>query len=68
MKPRIKLCNRTLPDYTVAEETMNMVTNIAGGALAILITVLETGSMSTTSSFVRCLMRKSIVKEYVSVP
>ena len=29
---RIKLADRQLPDYTVGEELMNMVTHIVGGA------------------------------------
>ncbi len=33
---RLKLCQRTLPDYTRGEETMNMVTHIAGGGIAVL--------------------------------
>ncbi len=32
---RIKLSERKLPDYTRKEETMNMVTHIAGGGLAV---------------------------------
>ena len=59
MKPRIKLCNRTLPDYTVAEETMNMVTHIAGGALAILITVLCVIRAALTSDWL-CITGMSV--------
>ena len=33
---RIKLRNRLLPNYTHAEEIMNMVTHIVGGSLGIL--------------------------------
>ena len=40
MKKRIKLQDRALPDYTRGEEIMNMVTHIAGGGLAVLVTVL----------------------------
>ena len=40
MASRIKLADRTLPDYTVGEETMNMVTHIVGGGLGILVLVL----------------------------
>lgn len=32
---RIKLRDRKLPDYTKAEEIMNMVTHIVGGVLGI---------------------------------
>ena len=38
---RIKLCARTLPRYTKGEEIMNMVTHIAGGALAIIVLLLS---------------------------
>lgn len=37
---RTKLCNRKLPDYTMGEEIMNMVTHIAGGALGIAVLFL----------------------------
>lgn len=40
MRKRIKLKNRLLPDYTVAEEITNMVTHIVGGALGIIALVL----------------------------
>lgn len=40
MASRIKLADRTLPDYTIGEETMNMVTHIVGGGLGILVLVL----------------------------
>ena len=40
MRKRIKLKDRLLPDYTVAEEITNMVTHIAGGALGISALVL----------------------------
>ena len=40
MKKRIKLADRHLPDYTVGEEIMNMVTHIVGGGLGILVLVL----------------------------
>lgn len=33
---RTKLCDRTLPHYTQGEETMNMVTHIVGGGLAVI--------------------------------
>ena len=33
---RTKLCDRLLPDYTRGEEQMNMITHIAGGAVAVL--------------------------------
>ena len=36
MKKRTKLCDRLLPNYTRAEEIMNMVTHIVGGGLGIL--------------------------------
>ena len=39
---RIKLCDRKLPDYTKAEEIMNMVTHITGGGLGVLALVLCT--------------------------
>ena len=32
---RTKLCDRILPDYSVGEEVMNMVTHIVGGALGV---------------------------------
>lgn len=37
---RLKLRDRKLPDYTTAEEIMNMVTHIVGGGLGILFAVL----------------------------
>ena len=37
---RIKLTDRHLPDYTKGEETMNMVTHIAGGGFSVLIALL----------------------------
>jgi len=40
MKKRIKLRDRMLPDYTRGEEIMNMVTHIAGGGLAVIMTAL----------------------------
>lgn len=40
MGKRIKLADRILPNYTKGEEIMNMVTHIAGGALAIAVLVL----------------------------
>ena len=36
MKKRTKLCDRLLPNYSRAEEIMNMVTHIVGGGLGIL--------------------------------
>ena len=36
MRKRIKLADRILPNYSVAEEITNMVTHIAGGALGII--------------------------------
>ncbi len=39
---RTKLCNRLLPNYTQKEETMNMVTHIIGGGIAVLALVLCT--------------------------
>ena len=36
MTKRIKLSDRVLPDYTVGEEMMNMVTHIVGGAFGII--------------------------------
>ena len=35
MRKRIRLADRLLPDYTVGEEIMNMVTHIVGGAIGI---------------------------------
>lgn len=35
MKKRIKLADRLLPDYSIGEERMNMITHIVGGALGI---------------------------------
>lgn len=40
MRKRIKLKDRLLPDYTVAEELTNMITHIVGGALGIAALVL----------------------------
>lgn len=37
MLKRIKLCDRKLPDYTIGEEIMNMVTHIVGAAAGISI-------------------------------
>ena len=37
---RTKLADRKLPDYTKAEEIMNMVTHIVGGALGVAALVL----------------------------
>ena len=37
---RIKLRDRTLPDYTNGEEIMNMVTHIIGGGLGVIVLVL----------------------------
>ena len=45
---RTKLCDRLLPDYTIGEEVMNMVTHIVGGAVGI-------------SALVLCLMRSKDV-------
>ena len=42
MRKRIKLKDRLLPDYTLAEEITNMVTHIVGGALGIAALVLCT--------------------------
>lgn len=41
MRKRIKLQDRLLPNYTVAEEITNMVTHIVGGALGIAALVLS---------------------------
>ncbi len=40
MVHRIKLSDRHLPNYTIGEEIMNMVTHIAGGGLGILVLIL----------------------------
>ena len=40
MKKRIKLADRILPDYTVGEEIMNMVTHIVGGGLGVIALIL----------------------------
>ena len=37
---RTKLSDRKLPDYTIGEEIMNMVTHIVGGALGVVVLVL----------------------------
>ena len=37
---RIKLADRRLPNYTVGEEIMNMVTHIVGGALGVLVLLM----------------------------
>lgn len=42
MRKRIKLKDRILPDYTMAEEITNMVTHIVGGAMGIAALVLCT--------------------------
>ena len=42
MRKRIKLKDRLLPDYTVAEEITNMVTHIVGGAVGIAALILCT--------------------------
>ena len=42
MLKRIKLCERKLPNYTVGEEVMNMVTHIVGAATGISILLLCT--------------------------
>lgn len=42
MRKRIKLKDRLLPDYTLAEEITNMVTHIVGGALGIVALILCT--------------------------
>ena len=40
MRKRTKLSDRILPNYTVGEEIMNMVTHIVGGGLGVLATAL----------------------------
>ena len=40
MRKRIKLADRVLPDYTLGEEVMNMVTHIVGGGLGVLALIL----------------------------
>ena len=40
MEKRIKLADRILPDYSVGEEVMNMVTHITGGGIGIIALVL----------------------------
>lgn len=40
MRKRTKLADRILPNYTRAEEVMNMVTHIVGGGIGIIILVL----------------------------
>lgn len=53
---RIKLADRQLPDYTRAEEIMNMVTHIVGGALGAVVLALglyrsvADGSMHATAA------------------
>ncbi len=47
---RLKLCERKLPDYTTAEEIMNMVTHIAGGGLGILLAALAIVRAAVNSS------------------
>lgn len=42
MRKRIKLKDRILPDYSVAEEVTNMTTHIVGGALGIVALILCT--------------------------
>ena len=42
MRKRIKLADRQLPDYTIAEEITNMITHIVGGALGITALILCT--------------------------
>ena len=40
MQKRTKLAARVLPRYTMAEETMNMVTHIVGGSIGIAVLLL----------------------------
>ena len=40
MRKRLKLAQRSLPDYTRGEEIMNMVTHIVGGGLGVIALVL----------------------------
>lgn len=40
MRKRIKLADRLLPDYTVGEEVMNMVSHIVGGGLGVIVLIL----------------------------
>ena len=40
MEKRIKLADRVLPDYSIGEEVMNMVTHITGGGIGIIALVL----------------------------
>ena len=39
MYAKIKLRDRSLPDYTRAEEIVNMITHIAGGILGIVVLI-----------------------------
>lgn len=47
---RIRLSERSLPNYTKSEEAMNMVTHIVGGGLAIIMAVLCIGKAAASGS------------------
>ena len=40
MKKRTKLCDRVLPQYSVGEERMNMITHIVGGGLGLVMLLM----------------------------
>lgn len=56
---RIKLSDRKLPDYSVGEETMNMVTHVVGGGLSVLMAALcivKAAMGGDTWSIVGCII------------
>ena len=56
---RIKLKDRKLPNYTLGEETMNMVTHITGGGIGLLISTLCCIKAALTGnilSFIGCVV------------
>lgn len=59
MSKRIRLVNRKLPDYTIGEEIMNMVTHITGGGLSIIMLLLcltKTIPTNNTTSILGCII------------
>ncbi len=56
---RIKLSDRQLPDYTIGEEIMNMVTHIVGGTLGLIVLVLcviQAACQGTALRIVGCVV------------
>jgi len=59
MRKRIKLRDRTLPDYSRGEEIMNMVTHIVGGGfgiIALILAVLRVHSTHSTAKIASCII------------